>query len=625
MFSGVDADKAEELLNICEWSTYHKGEKILYAKSAREGLLLILEGVAEVYVDTHNKESQEVLEVLEAGEMIGFSSLADFLGEPNPHEESHTVEVRAAEEVACLRIPYEVLEARWHDESVRDYVMRQVATRLREIYASLAEQVKLAHQWGESDPFIRRVQDLMNSPPLTKTENTPVQELAQYMMEKQISSLLITDENDDLSGIITEKDIVSRYVADGVDTSKQAKDIMTPNPFTVSRNEYYYEALSKFIVNGVKHMPVTFQQKPIGMVTLSDLLRKKNRGTFDILQEIEVSTEKNLPEVKNAIYGVLGTLLDDGIPILHVLEVITSLYDRLVRHCVELALKKMEEEGYGTPPAAYGFYVMGSGGRGEQFMLTDQDHFFVYENTSPEMKKEVDRYFEKLGVYIVEMMETSGYRRCDGNMMASFSQWRGSINGWEERLRTWGLRATNDNILIGHNFLSFRFLYGDEMLHDQFTTMVQEQFRKSRIFLYRAAQLEKQAPVPSLDHPIRALFRMKKEKMDLKKQGLFPLYHGLQLLSAHHGIVEGTPKERIQLLHEKKVLSDDFTDELYFAYKVLLSIRMSQSWSRYQRGEETSSEIYFSHMKTREKEELMIALKAVRSLQNQTLAAFGIM
>ncbi|SDO10747.1 DUF294 nucleotidyltransferase-like domain-containing protein [Alkalicoccus daliensis] len=625
MFSGLSRAETDELLNACEWSTFKAGEKILYAKSTREGLLLILEGVAEVCVDAGKKENQEVLEVLEPGEMVGFSSLADFLGEPNPHEENYTVEVRAIEETVCLRIPYEVLEARWNDESVRDYVMRQVATRLREIYASLAEQVKLATQWGESEPFIRRVQDLMSQPALCKTEDTPVQELAEFMMEHKVSSLLITDNKGKLSGIITEKDIVSRYVAAGIQTNKNAKDIMTPDPYTVTRNEYYYEALSRFLINGIKHMPVVTNKKPIGMVTLSDLLRRKNRGTFDILQEIEVSTEANLGEVKLAIYGVLEKLLDDHIPILHVLEVITSLYDKLVLHIIALAIQKMEEENAGAPPLPFGFYMMGSGGRGEQFMLTDQDHFFVYDNPPEGQEEEVDAYFAKLGKYIVEIMETAGYKRCEGNMMASYQQWRGSITRWEERLRTWGLRATNDNILLGHNFLAFRFLYGDEALHDRFVSMVGEQFEKSRIFLYRAAQQEKQTPVPALDHPIRAIFRMKKEKIDIKKQALFPFYHGLQLLSVQHGIIEGTPKEKIYLLKQKKIFSSDFAEELLYAYEVLLSVRVSQSWGRYQRGETSTSEVYFTHMKTREKEELMIALKTIRSLQSQTLASFGIM
>jgi CBS domain-containing protein len=626
LFSGTSVAELEGLLEQCELNSYSRGDKILYAKSVREGLLLMMEGIAEVCVDTGQEPTdQEVLEVLEAGEIIGFSSLADFLGEANPHEENYTVEVNAAENSVCLYIPYTVLEARWSDEGVRDYMMRQVAVRLREVYASLAEQVRLARQWGESDPFIRRVQDLMNQPPVTVTASTPVQDAARYMVEAGVSSLLITDRNDQLCGIITEKDIVSRVVSAGDSGHLTAEDIMTPEPVDVSRSAYYYEALSKFLTNGVKHLPVTDKGKPLGMVTLSDLLRKKSRGTFDVLQKIEHSTAENLHEVKHAIYGVLDKLIEDDIPTLHVMEVITNLYDRLVRHCADLTVEKMAEQGYGKPPVSFVFFVMGSGGRGEQFMLSDQDHFLVYEDIHHEQAKDVEAYFSTFGIFITEMMEAAGYKRCQGDMMASSGKWRGTITRWEERLRTWGLRATNENILLGHNFLSFRYLYGDEELEGKFTQMVKEQLNKSRIFLYRAAEQEKQSPVPTLDHPIRALFRMKRDKIDIKKQALFPLYHGLQLLGARHGIVDGTPKERVSLLEAENVFTREFADDLLFAYEVVLSIRVSQSWARYKRGEENSSVVHFVHMKSREKEELMHALKTIRSLQNKTLAAFGIM
>ncbi len=622
IFSGATAAEFRSLLDQCELNSYQKHEKVLYAKSPREGLLLILQGVTEVCVQTGSKrEDQEVLEVLESGEMIGFSSLADFLGEENAHEEAFTVEVRAVEPAVCLRIPYEVLEARWHDENVRAFVLRQVAARLREIYASLAEQVKLANQWGESDPFIRRVQDLMNEPPLAVREHTPVDEVARTMVEESTSSALVVDQDDCLLGIITEKDLVQRVVSVGGNEKMTAGEIATIDPVTIHRNAYYYEAMSTFLKNGVKHLPVTDGLNPVGMVTLSDLLRKKNRGQFDILQEIESSDEQTLPDVKNAIYSVLHNLIEDEMPTLHTMDVITTLYDRLVRHCVDLAVEEVTAV-HGRPPAAFAFFQMGSGGRGEQFLLTDQDHFLVYEEAEVEAEKG-KAYFTALGEKITAWLEHAGYKPCDGNMMASFASWRGTITRWQERLRTWGLRATNENILLGHNFLSFRFLYGDDMLADRFKGMVNEQLQSSRIFLYRAAEEEKHNPVPTLDHPIRALFRMKKETIDIKKNALFPLHHSLQILSTKNGMIEGTPKERIDFLLKQGVISEAFADELQFAYEVVLHIRVSQGWAAHQRGESPSSELYFRQMKTRDKEELILALKTIRSLQNQMLASFG--
>ncbi|RSL29680.1 cyclic nucleotide-binding/CBS domain-containing protein [Salibacterium salarium] len=627
LFSGATAAEFGDLIKDCTWKNYQKAERILYSHSPRDGFLLMLKGTTEVYVSFHDThKDNEVLEVLQQGEIIGFSSLADFLGEPTVQDNPYTVEVQAVEDAECIHIPSDVLQSVWHREEVRDYVLRQVAVRLRDIYSSLAEQVHLANQWGESAPFIQRVQDIMNSPISAVTEDTPIYEVADKMVNENASSIIVEKENGDLAGIITEKDLVERVIASRKTGTEHAADIMSKHPYVITTQAYYYEAMSSFLMNGVKHLPVAddyTEKRIVGIITLADLLKKQNRGKFDILKEIESSTKENLPDVKNAIYDVLANLIQDAIPALHTTEIVTKLYDRLVRHCVQKAQQEIEKK-YGEPPAPFAFYLMGSGGRGEQFMLTDQDHFLVYTEMEDETKKEtVDTYFRALGNEIVIWMERAGYKRCDGNMMASEASWRGTVTDWNNRLRTWGLRATNENILLGHNFLAFRFLYGDESLHEHFKSTVREQFERSRIFLYRAAEQERNHPVPILDHPIRALFRVKKDNIDIKKHALFPFHHSLQILSAHHGIFGETPLDTINALQEKGVMEATYVDELRFAYEVVVKIRMEQSWNRYKRKESNGSEIVFTQMKSRDKEALITALKTIRSLQNKVLTTFA--
>ncbi|MBU8905912.1 DUF294 nucleotidyltransferase-like domain-containing protein [Desertibacillus haloalkaliphilus] len=626
LFTGVSDSEFEQLIAQCTLKHYAKAEKVLYSKTPREGLLLILDGMAEVYVDgEYDYQSQEVLEVLQCGDIIGFSSLADFLGEKSDHIAEYTVEVRAIEESSCLQIPYSVVDARWDDEAVRDFVLRQVSVRLRDVYGSLAEQVKLANQWGESDPFIRRIQDVMKEPCVSVHTGESVQAVAKKMVEHSSSSVVVEDDDLQLVGIITEKDVVQRVVATLGSPQQNAASIMTTRPFTIERDAYYYEAMSSFLMNGIKHLPVVEQGRAVGMVTLSGLLQKKNRGTLQILQKIEESSLANISAIKNAIYDVLSNLIHDEIPTINTLEIITKLYDRLVRHCVDLAVDSLRQQGKGEPPVPFCWFQMGSGGRGEQFLLTDQDHFLVYADPSEEEEKQVAAYFRLLGKEIVDHLEQAGYKRCEGKMMASEENWRGSVMTWEQRLRTWGLRATNDNVLLGNNFLSFRFLYGDDVLHDQFVKMVKEQFTTSKIFLYRMAEQEKAHPVPTLDHPIRALFRLKRDSIDIKKHALFPLHHCLQLMAAHKGVLEGTPLKRIDRLVNRNVFTEEFADDLRFAYEIVLKLRVDQAWNRYLRDEEGTSVIKFTHIRSRDKEELMIALKTIRSLQNQTLGAFGLL
>lgn len=623
LFSGTTDEQFSVLMDECELRFYRKAEKVLYAKTHREGLLLILTGMAEVFIGGANGR-REILEVLQNNEIIGFSSLAHFLGEPDDHTRTLTVEVEAIEHLSCLQIPYSVLEKRWEDERVRDFVLRKVAVRLRDIYSSLAEQVKLAGEWGETEPFVRRVQDLMKEPVITISQQETVQAAARKMVELSIGSVIVVDENQKLLGIITDKDIVRRVVVQSGNEPLQVKDVMTPNPYTISRNAYYYEALSAFYTNGVKHLPVVEEEKVVGIVTLSSLLAKKNRGQMGILKKIEEASYENLPTVKNAIYDVLSSLINDEISTTQMLEIITKLYDRLARHCVTLAVEALEKQGRGTPPVPFSWYLMGSGARGEQFMLTDQDHFLVYAdadaNTDEKNKQKIKEYFALLGQEIVNHLEKAGYLLCKGKMMSNNPEWRGSITEWQERLRSWALKATDEQILLGQNFLSFRFLYGDQSLNEKFVTMVRNKLKVSQTFIYYMAQQEREKLVPQIDQSFLGLFKGKKKVIDIKKHALFPLHHCLQVLGALQGIIEGTSLQLLNELVKRKVLYESLSDDLRHAYEVALRTRIKMSWEKHLKGEHITTEIEIMSLRTWEKDELISMLKTVRALQFHLLS-----
>lgn len=617
LFKGTTDEEFKSLMNECEVKFFRKFEPIFHANSPREGLNLILSGTAEVTISgAHNKK--EYLEILTTGQIIGFSSLAHFLGEEEEH--STMVDVEATEDLYCLTIPYSVLEKRWADDDVRMFILKKVAVRLRDVYSSLAQQIKLAADWGESEPFVRRVQDLMEPSVVTIRENETVQAAAKKMVEHSVGSVVVVDENEHLLGILTDKDIVHRIVANQNDPKLMVKDVMTPNPVTIYRNAYYYEAISSIYMNGIKHLPVIDENRVVGIVTLSGLVAKRNRGQIDILKKIEESSFEDLPLIKDAIYNVLSTLLNDDISTIHLLEIITGLYDRLVRHCVALAVQSLEKKGKGAPPVPFSFYQMGSGARGEQFMLTDQDHFLVYANPEDDKKGQTDEYFSLLGEEIVRHLHQAGYELCKGKMMSNNPEWRGSLSDWENKLKTWALKGTDEQILLCQNFLSFRFLYGDEAINDEFVQMVRRVLEVSSTLLYYMAQQEREKLVPQIEQSFLGLFRGTKKKIDIKKHALFPIHHCLQIIGALHGIVEGTSMQLLNELVRMNVLSASLSDDLRHAYEVALRTRIKMSWKKHLKGEQPTTEIELAALPGWEKDEIARMLKVVRALQFHLLS-----
>ncbi|MBY0097380.1 DUF294 nucleotidyltransferase-like domain-containing protein [Mesobacillus maritimus] len=608
LFQGLEHRAAFSLVQKCEQRDFKKQEII----EPREGLLVILSGLAEVFVE------EEVLEILQKGELIGFSNLAEVVGkEFQVPEIQAMVQVRAVEDIRALFIPIEVVESRWKEPGVMEYLLAQVTVRLRDVYASLAEQVKLASDFGEKTPFMLRVQDIMIERLVTVDPETTVQEVAQTMSENHTSSVLVM-EKEQLAGIITERDIVSRLVAKGKSYQTTASELMTPNPRTISRFAYYYEAISEMLLNGIKHLPVKDDKKTIGIVTLSDLFRKKNASVMRRLKSIEEGDEESLGQIKEAIYELTDTLIKEKVPAFTLLEVVTTLYDRVVVRVVELAEAKVwKEEENGTAdrqgkPPSFAFFQMGSSGRGEQFMLTDQDHFLVYEDTGDPI------YFKRLGMEITRLFEKAGYARCPGLMMASESAWRSSVSQWQERVRQWMLTSTNENLLLAQNFFSYRFVAGDERVSRMLDVGLEELVGRSKIFLYQLAQIERvQGKIPELDQPMISLFKKSRKSIDMKKEVLFPYHHSLQILALMNGILTGTPLEKIELLQEKGVFTADFADNLKSGIEQILAIYIRLRWGG------AGSILALNTLSTREKDELALSLHTLRGLQSMVFARFS--
>lgn len=617
IFENISEEEFATFIADCQLKFYKKNEKLIYFKTPEEGIILILDGKAEMFIESEAGFSV-LLEVLQEGEMVGLSHIAYYLGEARDVLQQHRLELEFVKDSYCLQIPASIIKDRLTSPSVREFILREMSLRLGSVYSALGERTKISDEWGESEPFIQRAKDLMYTPVTTIDLNMSIRNIAQVMNQQSISSVTVVDHDEQLIGIITESDLVQRVLSEGLSYSLSAADIMTVKPYTVSPYDHYYEVLSTFYNHRIKHLPVVENNKVIGMITFRNLISKRDRGAMEILKTIEDASYDNLPVVKNAIYDVLTSLIGDEISTIHTLEIITKFYDRLARHCLKLAVQSLESKGVGLPPVPFAWYQMGSGARGEQFMLTDQDHFLVYANSD---SSEVKNYFAQLGEEIVVHLEKAGYKRCDGEMMANQDIWRGSIDEWQARLQEWSIQTTDDQILLSYNFLSFRFLFGDRTVDKNFTGMVQKQLNSAQTLLYYMAQQERNNPIPQFETSFFKVFKTKEknESIDIKLHALFPMHHCLQILGTIHDLINQTPLQLLEGLTKAGEFTYDFASDIRHAYEVALKTRIQLSWKKHLRGEPITTSIKFHNLRRWEQDELKTMLKTVHTLQMHLL------
>ena len=615
IFSNLTPTQLQQFLTECKEEEVAFGEIILQADTPRNGIYLLVSGKAEIYIPGGRTFHDEVLDIIEENELIGLSHLHETLFSQEKKQSQHHLEVRAITEAKVLFIPDHLIGQQLQNPTVKEALLKEVSARLNDVYQSLAEQMKLANKLGEEKPYIVRVQDIMTTEFQTTSPTTTATEAAQLMSKTKSTAIFILEEGS-LKGILTEQDFVKRLIATGTNpTNTPVGEIMTINPVTIDHHAYYYEALSKMLINGINHLPITTDKNElVGLITLANLLQYKKEGLLHTTERLNNLTIDELPTIKEHLYAVLATLMQQNVPIYHTLHVMNTLYDQLIEKCVQLAEQKI-----GPPPCAYAFYTMGSSGRKEQFILTDQDHFLLFEKNS----HDTQQYFEAFAHMIVELLERAGYKKCKGNMMSNFEQWRGTLEQWESRLHHWVLHSTNEKLLLAQNFFSCRWITGDAELHQSFIRIVESTFhQKAKIFLYRLSENERSNMIPALEQPIRSLFRKQRKVLHIKKHLLFPFHHSLQILSIMHGIVYGTPLEKLQKLHERGVISENFQKDLQDAAAAILGFYLQKEWTAYKTDAELGQPLQLSNLTTRQKEQWMLNVNTIKQLQTHMLSYY---
>ncbi|MGK7344824.1 MAG: CBS domain-containing protein [Candidatus Nitrospinota bacterium M3_3B_026] len=115
--------------------------------------------------------------------------------------------------------------------------------------------------------------DLMTSDIVTSSRTITVKEAAGIMADREVSSIVLTEENGAIAGIVTETDIVRKAVAEGADAARAgAASIMSENVHSIPGDASIFDARAKMSDLGVKHMIVEDGGKPIGIISSTALL-----------------------------------------------------------------------------------------------------------------------------------------------------------------------------------------------------------------------------------------------------------------------------------------------------------------------------------------------------------------
>ena len=436
---------------------------------------------------------------------------------------------------------------------------------------------------------------------------------AETMQRRNISSLVVSLGGNPV-GILTDRDLRNKVVAQGIDPGTlTVADVMNTPLITISENDYLFEALHLITRHRIHRLVVTDTTGGLaGIITDSDILRVQTRSPQQMVREIEEApTLEELKLLHQRVQGLVRHLIGTGVHIRDMVRLIAHLNDRIVIRLIALLRAKR----FAGMTERFAFVVLGSEGRGEQTLTTDQDNALVYAD---DLSAEDILQLEEFSTALIDSLIAIGVPSCPGGIMAKNGPWRRSLEQWRAVLEQWFSTPTPENILNISMFSDLRMLSGDPSLEQALKEHVAGRLQGSELFLgHMTANLLRFAV------PLGWFGRIKVEKganagrVDLKRAGIFAITEGVKILSLGNGVQETGTVQRIERLAELWVLEQKEADDLIASFYALVHFRLRTQVEAISAGRKPDNLIALASLNRMEQGRLKTALEGVRSFQKR--------
>lgn len=605
---GVLADLAESV----QVKTYPQGTYIFrQGQKSLQVLFLVAEGLGEVTItDERGVET-----------VVSFRRQYDFFGETALlPDKSYGGSVRAAEDLVCLLIPREKVEEliTRHPE-FSSFFTALLSERLRMLYEeALTQQSYEAYSTTESPLLRKRVSEIMTRSPVTCHLFTPVDAVARLMADYRISSVIVVDDKGYPVGLVTEKDLVHKVVTR---PSWQVENltadlVMDDKIIKLQIHDFYNQALLAVVKNQVKHLVVMDGDKLAGILTLRDLIKTRSVGSLWVTDKIE--TAKNLDDlarIGQEVDNFLNALVAERASVPELFAIVSEMHDRLACRVIELCEEEMIAKGYGPPPAEYCWVNMGSAGRREQALRTDQDNAIIYGGGG----EEEAAYFQTLGSRVAEELVRSGFAWCKGGVMASNPQWCRSLDQWKEVVAAWITRAEPEDIRLLTILLDFRPVYGARNLAQDLRRHIFEIFRRPVRAPHYLTEEEVHTRVPLTLFGGFVTEKAGPHKNEINlKTACRHIVNCVRVFAVKHEIEETSTLGRLAQLMEKEILSREDGEFFQNAFETLMMLRIRENLKKVKQGREADSYINPYRLGKTEQSLLKDAFSAILRLQKLT-------
>ena len=376
-----------------------------------------------------------------------------------------------------------------------------------------------------------------NTTPLKTTLTAIVKDVAQLMTESLINNIVVCDNNFPL-GIITDTDMRSKIATGRYPITVSVDKIMSSPVITVVENVSLAEAQLLMLKHNVTHLCVTQdgtdKSALKGIISEHDLIVAQANNPGVLIKEVKrCQSPKEIKQIRDRLTDLIQTSISKNIPLSHVFNIASEINLAIIKRSVELSILEL-----GSPPARFAWLSIGSQGRKEQLLLTDQDSILIFEDVATDKYREVKDYFLKLGKKTTAILEKIGYELCPNGHMGSNALWCKSLTDWIKQYDSWMNTPGENSNDLSSIFFDYEITFGERKIEDAIGDVVFKNAKNNTLFFDFLGNdtLRKNSPLTFFKKFHLEEEGPNKDKFDIKTRALMPLIDGARLFALNFEI-----------------------------------------------------------------------------------------
>lgn len=463
--------------------------------------------------------------------------------------------------------------------------------------AGLSAKRKLRGQHAHPEPLNRLMvasaADAPSAPLIYANAQTTIADAVATLREHRVSCLFIDDA--DGLGIVTRTDLLNALALEGLSPSDSIGRLVRRPVRTIAGDLPMFRALAEMNTHRIERVVVTQAGKPVGTLGLVEVLSFYANQSHLVEQQIERARSiGELSQVSTRWTPLTSALHAQGARMSHLMQAVSGLNQRLYTRLFELVFPtELRSRGC--------LLVLGSEGRGEQILKTDQDNALIHDGTV------ADEVWAGHCEAFSEALLRLGYPPCPGGIMVRNAAWRGTADHFAREIGSWRLASTPAHMMRLSILLDLRPAAGRAELAEPLIAAMTA-LGKDDVLLHHLARaaLEFRTPLSFFGQ-----LKADHQQLDIKKGGVFPIVQGLRTMALQQGLRPGSSYQRLQNLVEGKHIDTDLGIELRQALSAFIRLRLGQQLRKLESGQSINDNLDLSALSRLDRELLRDALAVV--------------